>query len=239
MQANCPQCGNRILVDDARAPERPFGVRCPKCQATVRFAGRGAAPAVPEPAPAPAAGAAPVQVRPAAAAEPPRQGDEVRAQVMAAARRELGPGDGPARALVALPDRDAAAALALTLTRQGFAVDSFDDAAEGLRRLEQGFYALVAAARLAGAGPHDESLYQRVLRLGPEARRRVFVLLVGDEFRSGDGTQAFAALADLVLHPRDAGQGDALLRAALDERQRLYHVFHDARRRLEAAAGPG
>jgi hypothetical protein len=60
---------------------------------------------------------------------------------------------------------------------------------------------------------------------------------VGDEFASGDGTQAFAALADLVLHARDAGQADALLRAALDERRRIYQAFHDARRRFETAAG--
>ena len=29
-------------------------------------------------------------------------------------------------------------------------------------------------------------------RLSPDARRRVFLVLVGDEFKTGDGTQAFA-----------------------------------------------
>ena len=35
MQAQCPQCAQRIVVDDAKAPDKPFSVKCPKCQAAV------------------------------------------------------------------------------------------------------------------------------------------------------------------------------------------------------------
>ena len=58
MQANCPKCSHRIVIDDAKAPDRPFNVRCPKCQNPVRFPGKGAA--TPEaPAAAPEAAAPP------------------------------------------------------------------------------------------------------------------------------------------------------------------------------------
>ncbi len=65
MQANCPQCGHTITIDDARVPDRPFGVKCPKCSSVVKLPGRSAEPAVapahvPEPAPLPARPAAPV-----------------------------------------------------------------------------------------------------------------------------------------------------------------------------------
>jgi twitching motility protein PilT len=43
VQANCPECGHRIVIDDAKVPDRPFGVKCPKCQAVVRLPGRTAA----------------------------------------------------------------------------------------------------------------------------------------------------------------------------------------------------
>jgi hypothetical protein len=247
VQANCPQCGQRITVDDARAPDKPFGVRCPKCSATVRFQGRAPAAAAPEPAPAPPAAAQRPDPSPAALppvpVEPPRPADaapraeEMRAQVAAQIRREMGGADGPGRALVALPDPNLAAATALLLARQGFAVDTVEDPADGLRLLEQGAYAVVTTARLASASPRGETLYQRVCRLSPDARRRVFLLLVGDEFRGGDVTQAFVAQADLVLHARDAGHADALLRAAFDERQHLYQGYLDARRRAETSAG--
>ena len=43
MQANCPQCQTPVAIEDSRAPEKPFGVKCPKCQTVVRFPGRPAA----------------------------------------------------------------------------------------------------------------------------------------------------------------------------------------------------
>ena len=80
MQAQCSQCSTRIQIDDTKVPDRPFKVRCPKCQAVMTLPGRGAdSPAAPEaeppappeapPAPGPAA-AAPPPLRAAAPAEP-------------------------------------------------------------------------------------------------------------------------------------------------------------------------
>jgi hypothetical protein len=81
-----------------------------------------------------------------------------------------------------------------------------------------------------------ETVQQRVARLNPEGRRRVFFALVGDEFKTGDGTQAFAAMADLVLSGRDTANAEATLRNTMAERARLYQMFGEARRRFEAAA---
>lgn len=223
MQANCPQCAQPIVIDDARVPDKPFGVKCPKCQAVVRLPGRGGEAATPAPsAPAPSA-------------------DEGRASVGASARGEARPEGAAAhgrRALVALPDRGQAATVAQLLTRLGYSADTLDDWEEGGRLLEQGVYELAATARVAGAGG-KESLYQRINRLSPENRRRLFVLLVGDEFRSGDGTQAYTCMADLVLHSREASGADALLKGTLAERQRLYQAFFDAQRRRDREALEG
>jgi predicted Zn finger-like uncharacterized protein len=52
MQSACPSCNNKIVIDDARVPDRAFSVKCPKCQNTVKFPGKGQAAA-------PAAAAAP------------------------------------------------------------------------------------------------------------------------------------------------------------------------------------
>ena len=62
MQASCPQCAQAIIIPDAKVPDRPFTVRCPKCQAAVRLAGRspaasGAAEPVAAPAPSSPGGA--------------------------------------------------------------------------------------------------------------------------------------------------------------------------------------
>lgn len=226
MQANCPSCGNRIAVDDAKVPDRPFQVKCPKCQAMVRFPGRAAAesaPAAPPPAPP----------------EPPApEAEEMRAQMMAQIRREMtsGPDTSGDRALIALPEKGHAGAMTLVLSRLGYQVDTFDDPAEGGRLLEQGVYDVVVTARLAGTATR-ESLYQRIARLGGDARRTVFLVLVGDDFKTGDGTQAWSCQADLVVNSREAAASDAVFRSTLAERNRLYQAFNEARKRFEAAGG--
>ena len=235
MQANCPKCAHKVVVDDAKAPDRAFTVKCPKCQTPVKFSGKAAAAAS-----APAADAA-APAAPASPAAGGMQADDMRAGMMAQLRREMGLAPGgdtvSMRALVALADAGQAAAISQGLGRLGYAVDTLDDSGESARLLEQGVYAVVVTSRTAGAAGKGETIHQRVSRLNPEGRRRVFVVLAGDEFKTGDGTQAFAAMADLVLNGRDAAGADTAVRNTMAERARLYQLFTDARRRFEASAG--
>ena len=227
MQANCPQCAHRIVVDDARAPDRPFSVKCPKCQTVVRFPGRTAAAVAPAAAPAAAA-------PPAGAAEKAEASES-----LARLRREIGAGDRGAatQVLVAVPDRAVAGALTMPLTRLGHTIEMLDTPDEGGRLLEQGVYGVVITTRTAAVPGKGETLYQRVTRLNPDARRRIFLILVGDEVKTGDGTQAFVAQADFVVNPRAAGSVEGPLLNAMAERSRIYQAFLDARKRAEAAAG--
>ena len=164
----------------------------------------------------------------------------MRAGMMAQLRREMGiaPGGGDAsmRALIGLPDPGQTAALSQALARLGYAVDTLDEAGEAIRLVEQGVYGVIVTSKAAGAAG-KETLLQRVGRLNPEGRRRIFLALVGDEFKTGDGTQAFAAMADVVLSARDTTGAEAALRNTLAERTRLYQMFTDARRRFDASAG--
>jgi len=246
VQALCPQCSLRIVIDDAKVPDRPFNVRCPRCQNVVRLQGKDAAPSGPVASPAPAAAAPPPPVPPAPAppaARPAPEGsgsfasEELRAQMMAQIRREMSAADGShgPQALVAFADPAHAAAITPTLSRLGYHVETVADFEDGARLVEQGVCQVVATSRAAAAAGRPETPYQRIARLSPDARRRVFVILMGDEFQSGDGTRAFLAQADLVLHPRDAGTADQVIRVTIAERKRLYQLFDEARKKFEEA----
>jgi predicted Zn finger-like uncharacterized protein len=231
--AQCPQCATKVQIDDAKVPDRPFRVRCPKCQGLISLPGRPPAETTAE-APPPSTAAEPAAspfnlppAEPAAAAAP-----DPFAVANALARREKLQ-EGHNDALVALAG-PAAAHVHAALERLGYRVDTVDDAEEGARLLEQGVYELAVTARDQAAAGRPATLSQRMLRLPSEARRRVFVVLVGDEFRSGDGTQAWAVQADLVLSTADAARAEGLIRATLAERKRLYQPFLDARRRIES-----
>lgn len=229
MQLECPSCSQRVVVDDAKAPDRPFSVKCPKCQGIVRFPGR-----------APAAGpaAAPASAPPASAPVPetPRAADadalgRLQRQIRG---RQVGP--GPGQVLVALSDPSLAHALTAPLRKIGYEIDALDRPEEGGRLLEEGFYEVVVTNKTANVPGKGESLYQRLIRLPPDSRRNVFLVLVGDEFKTGDGTQAWTAQADLVVG-RDAGDVEPVLLNTMAERTRLFQTFLDARRRFEEAAG--
>jgi len=244
VQATCPQCSNKVNIDDARAPERAFSVKCPKCQTVVRFPGRAAAvpaAAVPgSPAPVPAASgpaAAPAATPPppaAAGGSPVAVGSEALSQL----RREVMESGraGPTQVLVGVPDRAIAGALTLPLTRLGHSIEVLDTPEEGGRLLEQGVYGIVITTRTAAVPGKTEMLYQRITRLNPDARRRIFLILVGEDLKTGDGIQAFVLQADFIVNPKDASSIEGALLNAMAERNRVYQAFLEARKRIEAAA---
>lgn len=222
MQAQCPDCSGRFQLPDDKVPDKPFKVRCPKCQSVVSLPGKGAAPAGPAAAPAPPAVAAPAPPPP----PPPPSKPAV------PPRREHTGSDDAEDALIAIPNPSLAETLTATLGRLDYNVDVVEDVEEGARLLEQGAYALAVTSR-AGAVPGVETLAQRILRLTADPRRRVFVILADDEFATSDGTKAWAAQADLVINPKEADSCDGAIKAALQERKRLYQPFLDAQRRIE------
>ena len=231
MQAQCSQCASRIQIDDSKVPDRPFKVKCPKCQALMTLPGRSAAApaaAESEAAAAPASGAE----APIAPAPPPYVPPPPPPSAAAVARRERA-SESQNDAIVALAPGPASTALQAALVTLGFNVDAVDDIEEGARLVEQGVYEVAVTSRTPPEPGKPETLAQRLLRLATDSRRRVFVILVGEEFRTADGTQAWAAQADLVVHPNDAGRCEHLIRSTLTERKRLYQPLVDARRRIE------
>jgi hypothetical protein len=139
--------------------------------------------------------------------------------------------------LVAVPDHAVAGALTMPLTRLGHTIEMLDTPEEGGRLLEQGVYGIVITTQTAAVPGKSEMLYQRVARLNPEARRRIFLILVGDDLKTADGTQAFVLQADFVVNPRDAGSVEAPLLNAMAERNRVYQAYLEARKRMDASTG--
>ena len=137
-----------------------------------------------------------------------------------------------AKALVAFPSADLAAAMAGVLGRLGFSVEQLDSADDKILRLQQGDYAVVVSAR--NGVPEDRNVYRMIQTMPLEIRRRLFLVLVGDDVQTGEGTQAFALLADLVVQSKDAPSCDRVLAQTLHERKRVYQTFWDAEdRKLE------
>lgn len=215
MQTNCPKCSNRLILDDAKIPDTPFMLKCPKCQATVKLPGKNGNGEAPQPA------AAPAQPAPSQPEPPSNSAIAPPAPPRPPSASQIG------TALISVATGEQAESLGAMLGKLGFASEGLDpQLEEKILRLQQGEYAVVATAR--NGVPEEKNLYRIVCALSPEIRRRVFLVLVGDEFKSGEGSQAFAVLADLVIHSNDAATGERLVARTMIERRRVYQTFWDA-----------
>ena len=242
MQTNCPQCSQKLVVEDDKIPAGPFMLRCPKCQAALKLPGKGGAatppPSVPQAdagSPSGPAGKTPPSrpqlPGPAPTGVPPSLLPAV-ATTSSGEPKEGGSG----RALVALDSQAGPAvqsAVTALLQRNGYGIDAASEVQQGVQLLERNSYTLVLTTPNGDSGQDKVSLYKRVVALAPDARRNLFLVLLGSEFSSGDGTQAFSAMADLVLNPKDLGGSEDLLRSTVAERNRIYRSFLDAQARLD------
>lgn len=217
MQATCTSCANVVTVDEnnPKLPAGPFSVKCPKCQTPVRFPGRPAKPAAAAAASAPAAA-------PSAPAAP---------RVSIPLKPTALPGE---RALVSLDDQQSAAEIARCLELLGYEVDIMSDA-DGVRAIEQAAHVIVVMARTVAEGG-ALTCYQRLFLLNSDIRRGFFLILVGDEYTTGDGVQAFVVHGDMVIASPDAGSCEVIVRERLIERGRLFRAFIDCKRKNEASA---
>lgn len=230
MQTNCPQCSNKLVLDDAKVPDTPFMLKCPKCQGTVKLPGKNgggetAQPPAAAPQAAPAAGPPPAAPEPAA----PQPRAPSPASSAIAPPAPVHPPSAPpiGTALISLPSPEQASTVGTMLGRLGFASEGLDpQLEEKVLKLQQGEYPVVATSR--NGVPEERNLYRVVCTLPPDIRRRVFLVLVGDEFKTGEGAQAFAVLADLVIHSSDAPSAERLVARTMIERRRVYQTFWDA-----------
>ena len=68
---------------------------------------------------------------------------------------------------------------------------------------------------------------QYLNNLSMSLRRVVFLVLVGQEYKTLDNMKAFALSANLVVNRKDMDKFTAILKQALSDHQRFYKVFMD------------
>ncbi|CAM2008607.1 hypothetical protein [Acanthopleuribacter pedis] len=88
--------------------------------------------------------------------------------------------------------------------------------------LESLKYTVYPFILLQPAGPvAQDPVYQAIAAMNMEMRRRQFVVLFGDAYKTGDVFHAFCLSVNLVVHPRDLGD----LAAVIEKHQQNYQKF--------------
>jgi CheY-like chemotaxis protein len=106
-----------------------------------------------------------------------------------------------------------------------YAVDMPAAADQALQRLRFNQYSVILLDdEFEGRSPKPLMAYLASLNMSH--RREMFVVLVGERFKTADHLQAFVDSVDLVLHPHDISQLPTLLSKGLRDHERFYKVFN-------------
>ena len=76
--------------------------------------------------------------------------------------------------------------------------------------------------------PLDHSVIVNYLnRLSMSVRRRIFLALISDNFKTMDNMMAFAMSANVVINSKDIEKLHLILKKAVSENERFYKIFMD------------
>ena len=249
----CPKCESRLQLDEAKAPSRPFTVRCPKCQTGVnvqtatREAGDPDAANSSEASPGRTFFERPVTAprftpaREEADAESAGQGttlpglndlakllaDAMRQSdnVSTAGRGRIRPAWDRRKVLVCASPAYREV-IARPLAVQDYDVFVADNMAQGLGRMrEERMDIIVLDANFDPLEQGVAFITREVRLLRPSERRRLFFVYMTSGVRTMDLHAAFLHNVNLVINPSDCEQLPDALEVSLRHYNELYRDF--------------
>ncbi len=243
----CQKCSTRLQIDDEKSPQRPFNVRCPKCNNTVS-SGPGS-PATEQSALA--VGGSPATDHPRfeqstarayqpstanPVAEPATNDDALRliADLLSRSngQRVDNPHARPAwdrrKALVCTsePVRETAARKLSDTGCEVFVAEDTRQAVETMRANKMDVVLLEPQFDLAEQG--SAFVIREINVLRPPQRRRLFFVLLSPSLRTMDAHAAFLSNVNAVVNTADVEELSRIMEVALREYNELYRNFYAA-----------
>jgi len=240
----CQKCSTRLQVDDEKSPQRPFNVRCPKCNNTVS-SGPATPPAEQS---ALALGGSPATehqrfdkataraYEPVTATETLPNEDSVRMLVDLLSKNTAREPDNP----TARPSWDKRKALVCTseahrdsiarkLTQTGYQVYVAEDTRQAVETMRANKMDVVLLEpQFDPAEQGSVFVIREINILRPPQRRRLFFVLISPSLRTMDAHAAFLNNVNAVVNVADLEELQRIMEVALREYNELYREFYGA-----------
>jgi predicted Zn finger-like uncharacterized protein len=241
----CQKCSTRLQIDDEKSPQRPFNVRCPKCNNTV-----SSGPA------SPATEQSALTVGGSPSTDHPRfEQSTARAYHPATAVKDAATNDDALRMIVELlakgngqhadnstarPAWDKRKALvctsepyretvALKLSDSGFQVFVAEDTRQAIETMRANKMDVVLLEPQFDPAEQGSLFVIREINvLRPPQRRRLFFILLTPSMRTMDAHAAFLSNVNAVVNTADVEELPRITEVALREFNELYRDFYSA-----------
>jgi predicted Zn finger-like uncharacterized protein len=224
MEVTCEQCKSRFNISDDKIPkDKVLSIRCPKCKGKISLGGQ----APDQPAMADESGEfRMMSVDPAAGRKAPEEsyGYEDYAGDQALDFFE----EGIKLALI-MPN----SSMDEDRVRAGIEIIGYKciptpNTRDAIGKLRFHHFDLIILADGFDNQPLDHSVIVNYLnRLSMSVRRRIFLALVSDNFKTMDNMMAFAMSANVVINSKDIEKMHLILKKAVSENERFYKIFLD------------
>jgi len=216
MELLCDACQAVMQIPDDRVPPHtPFRVTCPRCKQRIVAVAKASESKL-ETKHTPSRDNLPME-----ATGPEEEAVE---EFSGEAIDALQPGQS--LSLLCVDQEESRSSLKSLLQELGYKVDCPLTADHALQRLRFDQYHLIVLSDAFG-GQASNPMTDYLANLNMSTRRDMFVVLVGERFKTADHWQAFVESVNLVCHPSELAQLPTLLRRVFSEHERLYRVFNE------------
>jgi CheY-like chemotaxis protein len=216
MELLCEDCQAAISIPDERVPlNATFRITCPRCKrkntASTKRCEVPAGSMHQEPAP----------VSPSEANA--QTNENANASLLDPLERSVG---GQSIAFLCVDQEETRTAIRSILEGKGYVVDCPVTIEQALQYLRYNQYHIVLLND-AFSGTSSNPVAEYLSTLNMNARRDMFVVLMGTRFKTADDWQAFVESVDLVFHPADLLQLAMILTRGLSDHERSYKIFNE------------
>jgi predicted Zn finger-like uncharacterized protein len=224
MEVTCGQCKARFNIPDDKVPkDRALKLNCPKCKGKISLGAE-----VPEQPPkANETGEVPLKMMdPAAGKKAPEEsyGYEDFTTDEALDFFE----EGIKLALIMPNSSMNEDHLRAGLELIGYKCVSTPNTRDAIGKLRFHHFDLIILADEFDSQPLDHSVIVNYLnRLSMSVRRKLFLALISDNFKTMDNMMAFAMSANVVINSKDLQKLHLILKKSVSENERFYKVFMD------------
>lgn len=244
----CQKCSTRLQIDDEKSPQRPFNVRCPKCNTTVSSGPAnpateqsalavGGSPATDHPRfeQSTARAYQPVEANGTESTAP--SGDDALRTLMellskGTNRNSDNPTARPAwnqrKALICTSELHRES-VARKLSAIGFQVFVAEDTRQAVETMRANKMDLVLLEPQFDSGEQGSAFVVREINvLRPTQRRRLFFVLLSPSLRTMDAHAAFLNNVNAIVNFADLEDLPRIMEVALREYNELYREFYSA-----------
>jgi predicted Zn finger-like uncharacterized protein len=208
MDVSCKSCGAKLTIPDQKLPpNQAVTVACPRCKGTIRIeAGQ------PDEDPAPSKGNLDE-------AGPEGEEDSTPLDLFV---------EGTGLALVLDGNEENVAEINAALEELAYKPILPSSTTEAMGKLRFHHFDLIFLSE--GFNGHDlerSPIIHYLNHLSMSERRKIFLVLLSEKFKTMDHMMAFAKSANLVVSPDDLSNLPLILRKAISDNEKFYKVFVD------------